>query len=155
LTRNIGSRDLEGSAGKYRNREVTIADPPIDRVRRIPERKIFVGRPPERRGRASALRVEESEGPGGATACCESTRLCASVVSEPGTVCAFRAEEEGEDTLIHMTLRQCGIRARLESSLCSGNGEKHNRRCRPEERGNHLIGKTGMPGEEAGDHRIQ
>jgi hypothetical protein len=73
LTRNIGSRDSEASAGKYRNREVAIADPPIDRVRRIRERKISVGRPPERRGRASTLRAEECEGPGGATACCEST----------------------------------------------------------------------------------
>jgi hypothetical protein len=32
-----------------------------------------VGRTPERRGRASTLRAEECEGPGGATACCEST----------------------------------------------------------------------------------
>jgi hypothetical protein len=31
-----------------------------------------VGRTPERSGRASTLRAEECEGPGGATACCES-----------------------------------------------------------------------------------
>jgi hypothetical protein len=83
LTRNIGSRDSEASAGKCRNREVAIADPPIDRVRRIRERKITVGRTPERRGRASTLRAEECEGPGGATACCES-RVGVSVVSERG-----------------------------------------------------------------------
>jgi hypothetical protein len=43
------------------------------------------------------------EGPGGATACCEGRHGCVSVVSEPRTVCTFRAEEEEKDTLIHTT----------------------------------------------------
>jgi hypothetical protein len=69
-----------------------------------------VGRTPKRSGRAPTLRAVDCEGPGGATECCEST-VASSVVSEPRIVCAFQAEEEEEDTLIHTTCIKCGIRA--------------------------------------------
>ena len=47
MTRDIGSRDSETSADKHRNREVAIADLPINKVRKIGERKITVGRYPK------------------------------------------------------------------------------------------------------------
>jgi hypothetical protein len=60
-----------------------------------------------------------------------------------------RSEREKEGTLIHMTCIRV-VSEWEKSSLCSGSRKKQITPCHPEEKGSHLIEKTGMPEEEEG-----